>query len=160
MKIMAVKKDFYEILTLQEIKNFLRISGSFEDELLINLKDSAITFAENYLEAEILLKEFEIVGNFTGIIILQTPLLCVNSLTSKGCDISYKLIKNRLMPDLKVGEEFTLNYTSGMLEEEIKSDFKLALLHHILSLYDLRESGGKVPFFTSQVYERYKKIKL
>ena len=160
MREKIIKKDFYELLTLEEIKHFLRISGNFEDELLINLKDTVITFAESRLEKEILLKEFEIEGTFAGQIILKTPLLCVNSLVSEGENINYKLFKNKLIPDLKIGEEFTLNYTAGMLEEEIKSDFKLALLHHILSLYDLRESGGKVPFFTSQVYERYKNIKL
>ena len=115
---------------------------------------------KSFLEKEILLKEIEIEGIFTGKIILKTPLLCVNSCISEGENINYKLVKNRLMPDLKVGENLVLNYTAGMLEEEIKSDFKLALLHHILNLYDLRESGGKMPFFTSQVYERYKNIKL
>lgn len=155
-----IKKDFYQLLKLEEIKHLLRISGNFEDGLLNLLKDSVIAFAESYLEQEILLKEFRITGVFTKNITLKTPFVSVISIKSKGEDINYKLNKNILMPDLKSGDEFVLHYLAGMLEGEVTPDLKLALLQHLANVYDERDSRGKIPVFTFQVYERYRKIKL
>jgi hypothetical protein len=57
MKEVIMKDDFYEVIPLKELKHFLRINGEHDDMLLKSLTKTAIQFAENFLETEILKKE-------------------------------------------------------------------------------------------------------
>jgi uncharacterized phiE125 gp8 family phage protein len=43
-----IDKKLDSIFTLKEVKNFLRISHSYDDDLIKNLIDAAIDYAENF----------------------------------------------------------------------------------------------------------------
>jgi hypothetical protein len=158
MKESIIKDDFYEVIPLKELKHFLRINGEHDDMLLRSLTKTAIQFAENFLETEILKKEIKATFVFKNKIVLKKPILEIISVKHGNEDISFKTEGKYLIPNVKIGSEIEIIYISGVEENHLKADLKAALMGHILSLYDLKNGGGKVPPFCLSIYNQYKNI--
>jgi len=47
-------------------------------------------------------------------------------------------------------------YEVGFTKETMPSDIKVALIQHLISLYDVRINGGKIPSVATEIYNRYK----
>jgi hypothetical protein len=151
---------YQKILDTKEVRHFLRIIGDYEDLIIQNLSKSVIKYAESFLGFELSHKEIALEGVFYKNIILKTPLISVNLVKSDNIPIEFTVERNILKPNIKVGENIEIIYEAGFMEDEVPDDLKSALMQHLLSLYDIRLSGGKVPIFSLEVYGRYRTINL
>lgn len=158
MKEIIIKDDFYELLPLEEVKHFLRINGNHDDLLILNLMQTAIQFAENFLGFDIGKREVKYFGIFEVKIVLRKPILRIISVKSGEENTFFTLNSNALIPNVKIGSEIEVHYLSGMEKSDFKGDLKTALIAHVLNLYDLKNGSGKVPSLSFEIYNQHRKI--
>jgi hypothetical protein len=156
-----ILQNYYQkILPLKEVKHFLRITGEHEDELVSNLCKTVIKSAEMMLAFELSHKEIMLYGHFENNVKLKSPLVSVLSVKSNAKNVDFRIEKQILKPSVKVGENLEICYEVGLMEDEVPDDLKSAIIQHLISLYDLRISGGKLPHFSVEVYNRYRMVNL
>jgi hypothetical protein len=160
MKEKILKNHYEKILPLNEVKNFLRIVGNEEDELVSSLCKTVIKNAEGIVGFEISHKEILLYGEFRGEVRLKAPLIEVLCVKSEGKVVGYKVERQILKPSIRLSENLEIEYCSGLIEGETPDDLKSALIQHLISLYDLRLSGGRLPQFSIEVYNRYRMVNL
>ena len=156
-----ILNDYYsKILPINEVKHFLRISGDHEDLLIKNLSKGVILFAENILGFELSQKEILLEGIFTSNLKLKNPFICINYVKNKEGSVEFEMERNILKPNLKIGSHLIVSYEAGFMEDEVGEDLKIALMQHLLTLYDIRTSKGRVPEISMEVYLKYKTVNL
>ena len=130
------------MISLQEIKHFLRITCDTEDNLLNNLLNTAIFHLEEYLSQHILCKDYEI-KSYESKIYLKGPLLKVESITnSDGKLIDYTL--NHHIIELHDSNQLVIiKYVAGLFENEIPDHFRIAILTIISHLYNSKDNLQK-----------------
>jgi uncharacterized phiE125 gp8 family phage protein len=165
-----------EPLTLAEIKQYLRIAHTVDDNLLTNLGKAARKAAENYLSQAILhtTYRYSLGGYVFGSYHLPfTPMYqeiearkIDNAITTIIPLSSYKInASGEIMTMLAPidTELFQLDYIAGIASTaaSVPDDLRLALLLHIRQLY----SGGNnpcitVPAISREIYDSYRKVRI
>lgn len=157
MKEKIVKRDFYEILPMEEVRHFLRISGTYEDRLLKRIIESVICFAEDFLNMDIQKKQILLKGKYLGKVYLKNPLIEINSVKCGEQPVKF-FFNSFLEVDAPLQKNVEILYTCGFQEEETPSDLKMAILFHAAFLYDSKGERGSLPQHVKESYFKYKKI--
>lgn len=156
-----VVENFYtEVFNIQDLRDCLKITGDHEDYIIKNLLKGVIKYAENLMGFELSRKIICLSGRFSQNIKLKKPLILVRSVKSENKDINFMLNKGMLQPILSIGKELEITYEAGFTSFDIPDDIKSAILQHILSIYDFNINGGRIPYFSLEIYNSYRKINL
>ena len=158
MKEIIIQNHFDEIFKITELRDFLKITGEHEDFTIKNLLQGAVKYAENLIGFELSRKVICIKGEFRGNIKLKSPLISIHSVKNNEKNVNFILQNKKIQPVLQLGELIELTYEVGFLENEMPEDIKLALMHHIASIYDARTSDGRVPYFSLEIYNNHRNI--
>ena len=125
-----------QIITLEEVKHFLRISSGLDDQLIITLIESAIEQIEGYIGQNLLQKNYqeELVGQE---IIHPKYQPCLEILSIKEGDKPLKyLIENDQVILLERSKgKISLEYRAGLFKEEIPSSIKHLILQLVQAFY-------------------------
>jgi uncharacterized phiE125 gp8 family phage protein len=155
-----------EIVTTQDVKDFVRIDTSSDDAIIGRMIIAARTWCENYIGRDIVAKNRtfyleEVDQRFT---LPFSPIASISSVTSKGTDISYdsyglddKIIEIGSLP----ADEVKVTYiTTGITDDLIKE----AILHLVSTYYDNRadfkvgDSISEIPTSTKNILQSFKSM--
>jgi hypothetical protein len=134
---------------LEEVKNYLRISHHYDDELIENLTYAAIIGAENFINQNIIIRKIEFACNIkqeTSFKLKHKPIIEIlqvilkdreeeRILSADECSLTQDNILHISYP-LENHQELIVRYLSGMLPEIIEYGIKYGILLHISELYD------------------------
>lgn len=152
-----------EIVTTQNVKDFVRIDTSADDTIIDRMIVAARTWCENYIGKDIVSKNRtfylqEVDGRFT---LPFAPIASITTVTSKGAAVDYDtyglddtLIEIGTLP----ADEVKVTYiTAGLTDDIIKE----AILHLVSTMYDYRAdfiegSVNEVPNKTKDILQSYK----
>lgn len=159
--------DATTILSLNYIKNYLRIDNNDDDEFLQNALLSAISYAE------------KMTGYILGIKTLKTTIK-LKTATQKLKDFPF--IINEIVSianngetlqdtqyQLSDGQASFTSQTSGIIEIQFKTgidaaaipqDIKQALLQHIATMYQNKNGNYTIPQAVQTTYSQYKNIRI
>ena len=162
-----IEFDATTILSLNYIKNYLRIDNDCDDEFLQNALLTAISYTET------------ITGYILGIKTLKTQ-ITLKTATQKIKDFPYAV--NEVISIINNGEnlqstDYTIDdgeisfthHISGTLEIEFKTgvesqsipqDIKQAILQHIATMYQNKHGNYEIPQAVKNTYSQYKKIRI
>lgn len=163
-----------EVLSLDEIKSYLRINSNEDDDLLNNLQIAVRKTAESYTSKAFVQQEWEVVFDDLGsekIILPITPiisLLSIKYLDKNDNEIiinesDYYLCKIQSVVTLKgTYKKIIVNYIAGYSSDSsnVPSSIKQGMLNHIAFIYDGKGSPDKLPFDTKILYSSFKKIRI
>lgn len=152
-----------EIVTTQNVKDFVRIDTSADDTIIDRMIVAARTWCENYIGKDIVAKNRtfylqEVDDRFT---LPFAPVASISSVTSEGTAVSYDtyglddtVIEIGTLP----ADEVKVTYiTTGLTDDIIKE----AILHLVSTMYDNRAdfvegNVNEVPNSTKNLLQSYK----
>ena len=152
-----------EIVTTQNVKDFVRIDTSADDTIIDRMIVAARTWCENYIGKDIVAKNRtfylqEVNDRFT---LPFAPVASISSVTSEGTAVSYDtyglddtMIEIGTLP----ADEVKVTYiTTGLTDDIIKE----AILHLVSTMYDNRAdfvegNVNEVPNSTKNLLQSYK----
>ena len=152
-----------EIVTTQNVKDFVRIDTSADDTIIDRMIVAARTWCENYIGKDIVAKNRtfylqEVNDRFT---LPFAPVASISSVTSEGTAVSYDtyglddtIIEIGTLP----ADEVKVTYiTTGLTDDIIKE----AILHLVSTMYDNRAdfvegNVNEVPNSTKNLLQSYK----
>jgi len=151
-------------LTLQDVKSYLRISHSSDDKMILYMINSALNFAENFLDHHIIPKKLEIYFfNIRNIIIQQKPFIKLESLSNGRAMLSpaeYEISGNRI-DFKKLYPKICLEGVFGILDEsEFDPSLRDAILNHITLLYDKRGNPDIYSYQAKSFYRDFRNINI
>ena len=148
-----------KIFTLEEIKNYIRITGDNDDDLLKEMLDSAIETAENFIKYSITEKIVEVTSyNINYVNLPLVPVIKIMEVKADGNVLSgeyTKISQDRLeIISGTIYKELIVTYLSGYVDyHKIPAGIKQAIMLHTAQIYDNR---GNINIFGNQIYEIYK----
>lgn len=173
------KKDSYQvteikpqdIFTLDEVKNFLRVSYDHDDDLINNLISAAIATAEEFIGITILQRQIEF-KTYTnnrfcylkyGLVhqILEISIMKDHNKNILNQDqYSFCASKNKVeLSKSYISTQITVKYVAGMFKETISNSLRQALLMHISIMYE-RTDNNILPNEIRSIYLLKRKYKL
>ncbi|WP_425363362.1 head-tail connector protein [Candidatus Tisiphia endosymbiont of Hybos culiciformis] len=176
------KKDIFRIIelipqtiwTLIEVKNYMRIEGNYDDELIGGLIDAAITAAENFTKLTIITRRIEFVCNIKNQQNFQLKYQPIKEITkialtnnSESIELrsdQYYLDHDRSLLFLnKKLENYQLivEYIIGYDKINIPASIKHGILMHIAEMYDReRQNGTSLSTEIKNLYLAYRQLKI
>lgn len=151
LKILETKEQ--NIMSISDVKSFLRISHSADDTLIARLIRAAISFAEEYIGTHIIHKVIE--EEFTDcqkITLSEQPILKIEEVAAP-----FNFERNKIILDQKY-KEVKVRYLVGT--EEISPCLIEALMNHICLLYDKRGDPNMFSYQAKSFYRDFKEIKI
>lgn len=152
-----------EIVTTQNVKDFVRIDTSADDTIIDRMITAARIWCENYIGKDIVAKNRtfylqEVDDRFT---LPFAPVASISSVTSEGTAVTYEsyglddtMIEIKSLP----ADEVKVTYvTTGVTDDIIKE----AILHLVSTMYDNRAdfvegNVNEVPNSTKNLLQSYK----
>lgn len=167
----VISKNTDPILDLDEVKNYLRISHNYDDQLIVNLVQAAVEYAENFTgkminETHVLCK----ISKANSLIVLQhfpiKDLLSVEFLEKgKTKDITnlYGAVsmvesKIKLNPSFR-GKDILINYNCGY-GKDLPMILKMTLMKHVCNMYEFNTDVTEVHNDINRSYASYRKLKI
>lgn len=159
-----------EIISLSEIKNFLRIDFDDDNDLLIRLLKSALKICELYISQTLNPKVYQLSLYKIGreINLLYPPVIDVLSINIVNKNNDCLEYKNYMFD--KISNKITLNnipfdfyridivYKAGYTL--VPDDLKQAILFHISKMYDDKTGYSPIPKASLNIYKNYKTIRI
>lgn len=154
-----------EIITTQNVKDFVRIDTSADDTIIDRMIVAARTWCENYIGKDIVAKNRtfyleEVDDRFT---LPFAPVTSISSVTSKGTAVTYEtyglddtMIEIGTLP----ADEVKVTYiTTGLTDDIIKE----AILHLVATMYDYRADFvdgaiSEIPTKTKDILQSFKSM--
>ena len=155
------------IISLEYVKNYLRIDNNCDDEFLKN----AILVASNYAEKMI----GKIIGEKTFIFSCEidnptksidvaklqiTEIISVKIGEETLQNDAYCMEKTNLVFNQNVVGDAKITFKAGIKTEEIPADIKQAMLYHIASIYQNKEGNFAIPQATQDIYSTYRGVRV
>lgn len=152
-----------EIVTTQNVKDFVRIDTSADDTIIDRMITAARIWCENYIGKDIVAKNRtfylqEVDDRFT---LPFAPVASISSVTSEGTAVTYEsyglddtMIEIKSLP----ADEVKVTYvTTGLTDDIIKE----AILHLVSTMYDNRAdfvegNVNEVPNSTKNLLQSFK----
>ncbi|HJD55614.1 MAG TPA: head-tail connector protein [Rickettsia endosymbiont of Pyrocoelia pectoralis] len=136
-----------EIWSLEQVKNYMRVEASYDDDLITGLIDAAITAAENFTKLNFISKQVRFVCNIEGkkeFLLKYQPLLKILTVTKKSRDMEVNLNLDDYIVDQNVltltktldNQELTVDYISGYDKDNIPHAIKHGIMLHVAEMYD------------------------
>ncbi len=155
-------------ITLEDIKNFLRISYEEDNELLNDLCRAVTYKFENYTKIALMFQQWRVTYGSNSLNRLKLPirparevlkLEVVDSKISRTIDPQYydleeDSVRVTIFPNYS---RLRIIYLAGIAErsEHVPSDIKVSLLDHVAYLYDNRGTG-MADKFSLQRYDEFR----
>lgn len=168
-------KDYQFLISLEDIKAYLRITGDYDDQLLKQMHDAAIDMAENYLgnslTRQVITVDYE-AKYFNKLDLPITPAEDIEQLMIIFDEASLELTKDSdfILSQTKRYVVLTNNYraigarikynTTAKQPEEIPWAIIEGLLLHIAEMYEHQGIRASIPQSSIALYEPYKKIRI
>ncbi|QQV75162.1 hypothetical protein H6P87_00708 [Rickettsia tillamookensis] len=136
-----------EVWSLEQVKNYMRVEASYDDNLIVGLIDAAITAAENFTKLNFISKQIKFICNISGkkeFLFKYNPLLKITNIKKKFKDqendlsaYDYAIEQNLLtLSKALSNEELTVEYISGYDKNNIPHAIKHGIMLHIAEMYD------------------------
>lgn len=152
-----------EVVTTQNVKDFVRIDTSADDTIIDQMITTAREWCENYIGKDIVAKNRtfylqEVDHRFT---LPFAPIASISSVTSEGTAVDYDgyglddtIVQIKSLPAKEVKVTYV---TAGITNELVKH----AILHLVSTLYDYRAdfiegTVNEVPVKTKDILQSYK----
>lgn len=161
----------HELISLEELKHFLRIEGNYDDAIIKTFMQYAFEVAENHIAKILSPKTFihTIFDAKSNIIkLLNTPVISINSI-KLGNNIlhsqNYFFIQNTQAIQINNtqlnNQQLDVTYTSGLTNPiELPAIIKLTIMQHVAFLYDSKLSDNKTPPNFLNAYNIYHNVKI
>ena len=159
----------HNLISLKEVKIYLKIDSNLEDSLLGNLILSAIKSCEEYTNLSLGRKcwhaIYKTASNFSEIILPRKPVhkvielggLYHNGEKSKLNYTHYYLIDSRVIfKQIPFFNHIYIDFEAGHLEQ-IPPELKINIFEHVAEMYEKRNIASD---FLSKKYNRLRGIKL
>jgi len=152
-----------EIVSTQDVKDFVRIDTSADDTIIDRMITAARLWCENYIGKDIVAKNRtfylqEVDDRFT---LPFAPVASISSVTSEGTAVTYEsyglddtMIEIKSLP----ADEVKVTYvTTGLTDDLVKE----AILHLVATMYDYRAdfvdgNVNEVPNSTKKLLQSFK----
>ena len=152
-----------EIVSTQDVKDFVRIDTSADDTIIDRMITAARLWCENYIGKDIVAKNRtfylqEVDDRFT---LPFAPVASISSVTSEGTAVTYNsyglddtMIEIKSLP----ADEVKVTYvTTGLTDDLVKE----AILHLVATMYDYRAdfvdgNVNEVPNSTKKLLQSFK----
>lgn len=160
-----------EALTLEQVKQFLRIEHNADDALISVAITAARASAEEYLRVLLLQQTYSY--EFTSIAhILPLPVgpaqsvALVSAYDADGNDTEVEAGQYRLtidgygvvFPHVPSGKSFAIEFTAGLLD--VPAPVRQGMLHHIAAMIENRAGQIAMPELSRQLYQPYRRVRL
>lgn len=164
----------YEPLTLAEIKLFLRVDGSEEDGLIIQILAASREKLEAWLRKSLLTQTWELTQRITPQLTVALPLGPVQSIsqvqvvrlsgTTTLTEDEYQFLPESQEIQLDAGmdaERVVVRYVTGYADAtQIPAGLRQALLHLISHDYHHREAVGEIPAEIKRMAADYREVRI
>jgi len=169
-KILEINRE--TIWSVAAIKNYLRISHEYDDELIAGLVAAAIEYAENFIGDFIHKREvscfvskatkttrFNKFSEIDLISVHQIEGENRNNISDDFGEFEDETL-SLTIKDQYIGKNLEIKYNSGYGAASIPSALKLGLLKHISAMYELNESALDPVDEIRNIYLPYRKFKI
>jgi uncharacterized phiE125 gp8 family phage protein len=166
-----LKKDIEEILTITEVKNYLKLDGHCNEKFLTELITAVRESAEKFLNITIARQEFEqvnynLIENF--IELRCRPIVKINnvSIVNKSGERSQLSSKKYIFDECKntlllksenTAYALAVSYLAGFDKDTVPSAIKTGMLLHIESVYD-KGTLNNIPEAVVGFYKPYRQF--
>ena len=159
-----------EIWPLEEVKNYLRISHKYDDNLIQSLIESATEAAENFTGLSIHQRriEYKIQNAKSDFTLRYLPILRVEEVYLVKKEQKEKITNkfgyantttNRVyLNDDYVGQDIEIGYLAG--HKKIPSTISHGILMHVASMYEHSENGTNLNSQIRDLYLPYRIVKI
>ncbi|WP_341756695.1 MULTISPECIES: head-tail connector protein [unclassified Candidatus Tisiphia] len=162
------------IWSLAEVKNYMRIEGNYDDELISGLIDAAITAAENFTKLTIITRRVEFVCNIKNQQNFQLKYQPIKKLVKITLTNSSELIElqsdqyyldqdrsllclNKKLENYRLIVEYIIGYD----KINIPASIKYGILMHIAEMYDReRQNATSLSTEIKNLYLAYRQFKI
>ncbi len=165
MKYQIINIDNTTVLDLEFVKSYIRIKSKEDDFLIHNMINTAIEFAENYLNIALFVKKIIVIAESSIVELPLTPLLEISVISINNSIIKaseYELYKDSviLKNSISSQDRVTIEYKAGYQKaENIPYPIITGMMLHIVSMYDSRFGDVSPSQNILQLYNSYKKIR-
>ena len=169
-----------EILTLNEVKSYLRISHSDDDVLIKTMMRASREIAESYLGMSVVNKKFKLSFDprqeFARITFPEAPIREISRVDVIGenkktftLDEGYYFldsskrhlrVTSALARIVRKPKKLEIYYECGFKMSEIRASFKVAGLVHIAAMYENRGIAAELPKASKMLYCAYRQVKI
>lgn len=136
-----------EVWRLEQVKNYMRVEASYDDDLILGLIDAAITAAENFTKLNFISKQIKFICNISGkgkFLLKYNSIFQILKVTKKFKDQENVLTSDDYMIDQNIltlnkalnNEELIVEYISGYDKNNIPHAIKHGIMLHIAEMYD------------------------
>ncbi len=131
-----MEHEIHNLISLDEIKHFLRVTSDVDDQLIKTLLETALFHLEVYLCKTIIQKTYEQVLTKSKEVLTHTPVLEIQSVkTQCGNDVSYNLQDNVI--EVNNNEQpLIITYKGGLFTVKIPPELKVVLMEIVSFLYN------------------------
>lgn len=164
----------YEPLTLAEVKLFLRVDGSEEDGLIIQMLSAAREKLEAWLRKSLLTQTWELAQRITPQLTIRLPMSPIQQVEQvqivrlSGATLlsaeEYRYLPESQGIQLNAGldaERVVVRYVAGYMDAAvIPASIRQALLHSIAHHYHHREMAGELPSEAKRMVVDYREVRI
>ncbi|MFY9589574.1 head-tail connector protein [Rickettsia endosymbiont of Halotydeus destructor] len=136
-----------KIWSLEQVKNYMRIEGNYDDDLILGIIDAAITAAENFTKLNFISKYVKFICNTQGknnFALKYQPIKEIVKVTKQLKDQIVELTNDQYFFDNDIlrlkqklaNDELIVEYVSGFEENNIPHSIKHGIMLHIAEMYD------------------------
>ena len=161
-KIIARSKQ--NILTLEDVKNYSRISADNDDNLLESMIDSAIQIAENFIKVSLVQKVIEVVSdNVMNLALPFVPVAGIIKVEADGkeIDLANVNLNREVLTFAKYVEckKLKITYSAGNDDPLlVPAPIVQGIMQHISNMYDARGSGAVSMDGVLELYAPYRRM--
>lgn len=163
------------IWTLVEVKNYMRIEGNYDDDLINSLIDAAIMAAENFTKLTIITRRIEFVCNIKNQQNFQLKyqpikeLIKITLTNSDGSAIELQsrqyhldMARSLLYLNKKLENcQLMVEYFTGYDRINIPASIRHGILMHIAEMYDReRQNATSLSTEVKNLYLAYRQLKI
>ena len=146
-----------DIISLEEVKHFLRISSDLDDQLIITLTESAIEQIEGYIGQNLLQKTYQEKLREEEIIHPKyQPCLEILSIKEGEKNLNYLIENDQIILLDRAKEEITLEYRAGLFKETIPSSIKHLILQLVQAFYQDPKANSLNILKNFNLFKKYK----
>jgi len=170
-----IKISQQNICSLDEVKNYMRISGDYDDKLIENLMDAAINISENFTKLTFREKEIKFITNVFGrksFDLKYSPIKEIKKIVIKEHDTSStELVSDEYyidhdLPSLHLVQSFNnvileVDYIVGFDMQNIPHPIKHGIMMHVSEMYD-RDSvnSSSLSLGVKNLYMPYRRLSI
>lgn len=139
-----MEHKIHNLISIDEIKHFLRITSDVDNNLLKDLLETALFHLETYLSRGIIHTVYEQILTKPKETLKYGPALEIQNVrTESGQDIPYNLEDN-VIEVSNVSEPIIVRYKGGLFSTKIPPEIKVALMEIVSFLYNSEPGKGSI----------------